>query len=69
MLNFDSNKHCMHAIRLKCLDCCGGSLREVWNCASTGCPLFRFRPLPPRPPAPRKGEQISFLELREVKRA
>lgn len=31
------------AIRLKCIDCCGGLLHEVKDCLATTCPLFLFR--------------------------
>lgn len=33
----------MKAIRAKCLDCCGGSAKEVRACTSTKCPLFPYR--------------------------
>lgn len=32
------------AIRAKCLDCCGGSKKEVQNCkAVDSCPIFPYR--------------------------
>lgn len=31
------------AIRLKCLDCCCGQVKEVRLCSATRCPLWRFR--------------------------
>ena len=31
------------AIRLKCLDCCCGSVYEVRLCPVRKCPLWRFR--------------------------
>lgn len=31
------------AIRLKCLDCCGGVAAEVRSCAMDSCPLHPFR--------------------------
>lgn len=31
------------AIRLKCIDCCGGNTAEVRKCPATSCPLWRFR--------------------------
>ena len=31
------------AIRLKCLDCCGGSSNEVKLCSVANCPLHPFR--------------------------
>jgi hypothetical protein len=31
------------AARAKCLDCCGGQLREVRLCMALACPLWPFR--------------------------
>ncbi len=31
------------AIRLKCLDCCGGQSAEVRRCPVVHCPLWRYR--------------------------
>lgn len=31
------------AIRLKCLDCCGGSKKDVKQCNEVNCPLHPFR--------------------------
>jgi len=31
------------AIRLKCIDCCGGNMAEVRKCPATSCPLWRYR--------------------------
>ena len=31
------------AIRLKCLDCCGGQSAEVRKCPAQDCPLWRYR--------------------------
>lgn len=33
----------LDAIRLLCVDCCGGSMAEVRRCVSVTCPLFPFR--------------------------
>lgn len=33
----------MKAIRLKCIDCCGGILIEVKACSSLKCPLWKYR--------------------------
>lgn len=33
----------LKAIRLKCLDCCGGSPKEVKLCAAEKCSLHPFR--------------------------
>lgn len=31
------------AIRMKCIDCCGGQQAEVRKCPATNCPLWRYR--------------------------
>ena len=31
------------AIREKCIDCCGGFVREVKRCTAYNCPLWRWR--------------------------
>lgn len=31
------------AIRDKCIDCCGGFVREVKRCTAYNCPLWKFR--------------------------
>ena len=33
----------MKAIRLKCLDCCVGSMNEVKLCSVSSCPLYAYR--------------------------
>lgn len=33
----------LKAIRVKCLDCCGGSANEVKLCEIENCPLFPYR--------------------------
>jgi hypothetical protein len=33
----------MKAIRKKCLDCSGGSAREVSLCPITTCPIYSYR--------------------------
>jgi len=33
----------MQAIRAKCLDCCGGSAKEVRLCTIEKCPLYPYR--------------------------
>lgn len=43
----------IRAIRSKCIDCCGGSKREVALCNATACDLWSFRM--GRDPAPRDG--------------
>lgn len=31
------------AIRVKCLDCSNGQMKEIRLCPITDCPLYRFR--------------------------
>jgi|EndMetStandDraft_5_1072996.scaffolds.fasta_scaffold283667_2 hypothetical protein len=33
----------LRAVRLACLECCGGSASEVRACVATSCPLWTFR--------------------------
>lgn len=33
----------VRAIRLKCLDCCCGQVKEVRQCPITDCPLYGYR--------------------------
>ncbi len=33
----------LKAIRLRCIDCCAGSVNEVRLCTVHGCPLYPFR--------------------------
>ena len=33
----------LKAIRAKCIDCCGGSARDVALCEISDCPLFPYR--------------------------
>lgn len=61
MMDFDKGKGSPQAaIRLKCLECSGGCLRDVWTCGNTACPLWSWRPLRPATRRPRKGEQLRF---------
>ena len=39
----------LHAIRANCMDCCGGSRREVHNCKITQCKLWPYRREEPNP--------------------
>lgn len=39
----DKRKKPLKAIRLKCLDCSGGSWNEVSQCWAEDCPLYPFR--------------------------
>lgn len=33
----------LKAIRLMCIDCCGGNRKAPRTCTSTNCPLYLFR--------------------------
>lgn len=39
----ESNLQRARAIRLFCLNCCGGQRKEVILCQANDCPLHRFR--------------------------
>lgn len=43
------------AMRLKCIDCCGGDYKEVESCTCSNCSLFAFRF------DPRKRKNIKFI--------
>jgi hypothetical protein len=49
------------SVRLKCLDCCCSSPKEVELCPVTGCPLFPYR-FGKRPTTPRKRSFIKSVE-------
>lgn len=57
------------AIRLKCLDCCGGSSNEVKLCPAEKCPLhpFRFGTDPYRTKRELSAEQREALKSRLAK--
>jgi hypothetical protein len=39
----EENSDLKEAIRLKCLDCCGDSIRILVTCTSKSCPLYTAR--------------------------
>ena len=53
------------AIRAKCLDCCGGSMKEARLCPAASCPLHPYRmghrPKPGEDPAEDE-EDLDALE-------
>ena len=51
------------AIRRKCIDCCGGSFKEVRLCTSYTCPLYPLRlgKNPGRRPSKRTEKQLQAL--------
>jgi hypothetical protein len=53
----------LHAIRQKCIDCCGGSFKEVRLCTSYNCPLYPLRlgKNPGRHPSKRTEKQLQAL--------
>ena len=42
----------LRAVRLKCLDCCGDSSKEVEACSAVSCPLWWYRKSPSSLDAP-----------------
>lgn len=58
------------AIRLKCLDCCGGNMAEVRKCPATHCPLWRYRMGKEEndelKPARKKGEKTNDFEEEDL---
>ena len=43
---FSKNLTPLRAVRLKCLDCCGDSSKEVEACSAISCPLWWYRKSP-----------------------
>ena len=43
---FSKNLTPLRAVRLKCLDCCGDSSKEVEACSAVSCPLWWYRKSP-----------------------
>lgn len=63
----DRPRNPLAAIHAFCLECSGGSYREIWDCKIPACPLYDFRQRKPAPRKPKRGEQIRILDLiREV---
>ena len=53
----------LRAIRQKCIECCGGSFKEVRLCTSVTCPLYPLRlgKNPGRHPSKRTEKQLQAL--------
>ena len=51
------------AIHAKCLDCSGGSRKEVHNCTIKDCPLWLYRRSEPREKSGQPKGQISLFEI------
>jgi hypothetical protein len=53
----------LRAIRQKCIECCGGSRKEVRLCSATTCPLYLLRlgKNPGRHPSKRTEKQLEAL--------
>ena len=53
----------LRVIRRKCIDCCGGSFKEVRLCTSYTCPLYQLRlgKNPGRRPSKRTEQQLQAL--------
>lgn len=59
----------MKAIRAKCLDCSGGSAKEVKLCVIPACPLFPFRlGMPDWKKRPVSAEECEARRKRAVER-
>jgi hypothetical protein len=64
----------IRAIRQKCIECCGGSHKEVRLCSATTCPLHAMRlgKNPGRHPSKRTEKQLEALReansLRKVQK-
>ncbi len=57
------------AIHKHCLECSGGSRKEVQNCRIKGCNLYKYRQEPTRQrEKPPKG-QITLFDLMKLKEA
>ena len=56
-----------HAIRQKCLYCCGSSIKVAAGCTSEDCPLWPYRPqFAPRKPKNKGTVQISMHMVLEM---
>lgn len=58
------------AIRAHCLECSGGSRKEVRNCRVTGCSLYPYRAPDAQarqPEKPQRHRQISIADLINTK--
>ena len=51
------------AIHKHCLDCSGGSRKEVQNCKIKGCSLYPFRQEPARERVKPDKRQVTLFEL------
>lgn len=51
------------AIHAKCLDCSGGSRKEVHNCEIKDCPLWLYRRSEPREKRGQSKGQISVFDI------
>ena len=56
----------LRAIRAKCLDCCGGSEKEVRECRIVACALFPYR-MGHNPNRTGIGGQVPNIGLKENK--
>lgn len=63
MSNKPTPNELLVAIHAKCLDCSGGSRKEVHNCKLRDCPLWPHRKGEPREKPARVAGQISLFEI------
>ena len=51
------------AIHAFCVQCSGGSYREIWYCKIESCPLWDYRQ---KPPAPRREKTFAQLRITDL---
>jgi len=66
--DFEHKRRPMAAIRAHCLECCGGSSKEVEQCTAPGCNLYpyRFGKDPNRAPASEKQREAARQNVRKA---
>ena len=66
--DFEHKRRPMAAIRQHCLECCGGSSKEVERCTAPGCNLYpyRFGKDPNRAPASEKQREAARRNIRKA---
>lgn len=63
MSNKPTPQELIAAIHAKCLDCSGGSRKEVHGCKMTDCPLWLYRRGEPREKQSQTKGQISVFDI------
>lgn len=65
MIEHPSTRELLVAIHGKCLDCSGGSRKEVHNCKIEDCPLWLYRIGVQKTKREKIKGQISVFEVRQ----